>query len=104
MTFPEFILVVEADPAGVVLLEGRRGITEADAVKARDTARRLALRFPLLRFRSGNAKGSDEAFATGVADADASRLQLVLPYASHRKKARIPEASYDSPESLSANE
>ncbi len=60
----------------------------------------LATHFPQLRFRSGNADGSDEAFSRGVAEVDASRLQIVAPYAKHKKGSRYPDATYDSPESL----
>jgi hypothetical protein len=54
-----------------------------------------------LRFRSGNAEGSDEAFSAGVSEVDASRLQVIAPYASHRQKVRYADALYSSPESLS---
>ncbi len=101
MTFPEFQKIVDARPDGVVLLEGRRAIPAADAVLARELARQLALRFPRLRFRSGNAEGSDQYFAEGVAGVDPGRLQIILPYSSHRKGTRYPDASYESPGSLS---
>jgi hypothetical protein len=101
MTFSEFKMLVGSNPDGVVLLEGRRGISAADALRAGDFSRELATRFPSLRFRSGNAEGADEAFSRGVAALDARRLQVVAPYASHRKSVRYTDALYDSPESLS---
>lgn len=101
MTFSEFSALLETQPDGVVLLEGRRTIPDCDARLAVELAGMLARRFPRARFRSGNADGSDQAFSEGVARVDASRLQIVAPYASHRKSARYPDAIYDSPETLS---
>lgn len=102
MTFSEFTSLVVQNPDGVVLLEGRRIIPDAYAKQAYDLAASLALKFPQLRFRSGNAEGSDEAFSRGVAMVDATRLQIVVPYASHRKNVRYADALYDSPDSLSS--
>jgi hypothetical protein len=81
MTFQEFSTLVEKSPEGVVLLEGRRTIPAHDAPLAEELARALALKFSRLRFRSGNATGSDEAFTGGVAMVDPSRLEIVAPYA-----------------------
>lgn len=101
MTLADFTKLVLKQPDGVILLEGRRAIPAGDYKSATLLARNLALRFPRLRFRSGNAKGSDQAFSEGVAQVDTSRLQVVAPYASHRKGFRYTAATYDSPESLS---
>jgi hypothetical protein len=60
----------------------------------------LAQKFPHLRFRSGNATGSDEAFSAGVIDIAPDRLEIITPYEGHRKKQRHPLVSYFSPESL----
>lgn len=100
MTLSEFTAIVEASPEAVVLLEGRRSIPDHDAALATALARTLALRFPHLRFRSGNAEGADHAFSEGVAQIAPWRLQVVAPYASHRKSKRHAEAVYDSPETL----
>lgn len=100
MTLSEFRGLVLGD-APVVLLEGRRAISPQNAFSARAFSARLAREFVHLRFRSGNAEGSDEAFSAGVAEVDASRLQVIAPYASHRKKVRYADAVYSSPESLS---
>jgi len=43
-------------------------------------------------FRSGNADGSDTAFAAGVVSVDPSRMQYVLPSPSMGKKRRHPDA------------
>lgn len=100
MTFQEFLTLVEKSPEGVVLLEGRRSIPAHYAAAAEGLARALALKFAKLGFRSGNATGSDEAFAQGVASVDPSRLEIVVPYAAHRKSERHAGAIYTSPEIL----
>jgi len=100
MTFQEFSILVEKSPEGVVLLEGRRTIPAHDAAVAEGLARALALKFSRLRFRSGNATGSDEAFTGGVAMVDPSRLEIVAPYSAHRKNERHAGAIYTSPEIL----
>jgi hypothetical protein len=64
----------------------------------------LARHFPRLRFRSGNAAGSDDAFAEAIARVDPRRLQVVVPYPSHRHGLRYEQALYDSPESLSPSQ
>jgi hypothetical protein len=102
MTFAEFTTLITAQPDGVVLLEGRRTLPASDAERATMLATRLAESFRELRFRSGNAPGSDQAFSEGIARVDASRLQVIAPYASHRKNARYAGATYDSPTTLSA--
>lgn len=102
MTLAEFTTIVQATPEAVVLLEGRRSIPNHDAALATHTASMLVKHFPALRFRSGNAKGSDQAFSEGVAQVAPWRLQVVAPYSAHRKSARYAEAIYDSPESLSS--
>lgn len=101
MTFSDFNYLIASQPDGVVLLEGRRSICSEDFERAKGLARHLATKFPQLRFRSGNAKGSDQAFSEGVAQVDASRLQVVAPYATHRKSVRYADALYDSPASMS---
>lgn len=87
MTFSEFTTIAQSYPDDTVMLEGRRVIPMSDYINATRFARNLAL-----RFRSGNAKESDRAFSEGVAQVDASRLQIVAPYASHRKSIRYTNA------------
>jgi len=99
MNFTQFTDLLARTPNGVILLEGRRDIPKTSEEAAQDLADKLARCFPQLRFRSGNATGSDESFAEGVAAVDASRLQIVLPYESHRIRSRFPGAAYTSPES-----
>ncbi|MFM8981312.1 MAG: hypothetical protein ACKOLA_00105 [Spartobacteria bacterium] len=57
MIIQDFEKMVSVSPNAVVLLEGRGGISEADAMAARDFGEFLARRFPALRFRSGNSEG-----------------------------------------------
>lgn len=102
MTLAEFAAIVEATPEPVVLLEGRRTIPDHDAALATHTASMLVRHFPAMRFRSGNAEGTDQAFSEGVDQVAPWRLQVVAPYAGHRESARHPRAVYDSPESLSS--
>lgn len=66
-------------PAPVILLEGTRRVPEALRPRLSKFARLLAEELPHAIFRSGNAEGSDDAFAQGVAEVDPRRLQLVLP-------------------------
>ena len=101
MIFSDFNRLIAGQPDGVVLLEGRREIPPADYRLATELARHLATKFPQLRFRSGNAEGSDQAFSEGVAQVDAGRLQIVAPYDTHRKNVRYSDALYDSPASMS---
>lgn len=104
MTFKEFSDLISDATNPVILIEGRRTISPEIAESAGKVAAFLAGRFPDLKFRSGNANGADEAFTAGVLEVSPERLQVVTPYASHRKKQRHPLALYDSPESLSPAE
>jgi hypothetical protein len=65
--------------APVILLEGTRQLPAEKRQALADVGRRLAETFPQALFRSGNATGTDEAFAAGVATVPGARLQLVLP-------------------------
>ncbi len=87
MTLAQFIHLIGTHAKPIVLLEGRREIPEEMSESARRLAHLLAVRFPDMCFRSGNAPGSDEAFAQGVGQHDSSRLELFLPYGGHRRTA-----------------
>jgi len=100
MTFADFTALISNTADPVILLEGRRSIPEASADSAQRLASKLASRFGHLLFRSGNATGSDEAFAAGVIAIAPERLQIIAPDAGHRKKHRHPLVSYHFPESL----
>jgi len=103
MTLSQFTHLMSAHSDPVVLLEGRREIPEGMAARCVWLAFLLAARFPGMRFRSGNAPGSDEAFAKGVCELDPARLELFLPYAGHRKVSAAG-ARYLSADSLTAGE
>jgi hypothetical protein len=93
MDFPAFQRLVESAAQPVILLEGTRALPEAEAGRLAALAAWLAAGFPHLRFRTGNAPGSDAAFAAGVAAIDPARLEFVLPYAGHRASQRPAAAA-----------
>ena len=103
MTFSHFTTLISNATDPVILIEGRRSIPESSAEHARQVATMLAQRFPGLRFRSGNATGSDEAFSSGIIATAPERLEIIAPYPSHRKRERHPLVRYESPESLDAD-
>jgi hypothetical protein len=100
MHFDDFAALLSTASDPVILIEGRRSIPETSARSAQRVASLLARHFPQLRFRSGNATGTDEAFAAGIIATAPERLEIIAPYASHRRRARHPLVHYDSPESL----
>ncbi len=89
---PKFSDLLEAQERPVVLLEGTRALRDEADARVSAFAAQLARRFPRAVFRSGNAPGSDQAFARGVAMVDVSRLEIVLPYERHRLSER-PEGA-----------
>ncbi|MCZ2102214.1 MAG: hypothetical protein LC107_11820 [Chitinophagales bacterium] len=85
MTLQDFI--DQFDVAGtVVLLEGKRDVLPQDEEKLVQLGRLLAEKTLHIQFRSGNAAGADALFSQGVAEVDAERLEVVIPYDTHRKK------------------
>lgn len=92
MTFDEFHLIARTHARPVILVEGTRDLPESDAETLAAFSAWLAHSYPNAMFRTGNADGSDSAFARGVARVDPSRLEYVLPYGGHRKKAIAPES------------
>jgi hypothetical protein len=94
VTYHEFHELITVSLHPVVLLEGTRQLPAGRKYNAVVRfAEWLARRYPLAVFRTGNAKGSDDAFAKGVKRVDPSRLQYVLPYSGHRTK-EIEASSY----------
>ena len=81
-------------PGSIVLLEGKRKVLPEDENKLRLLGNLLARKSMHMRFRSGNASGSDELFSLGVAEIDTSRLEVIKPYASHRKASLHGSKSY----------
>jgi hypothetical protein len=92
MNYREFSSLLSGVDAPVMLLEGTRELPAKDAPSLTALAAHLARTFPQARFRTGNAKGSDEAFAAGVSSVDPTRLEFVLPYSTHRAKLRPAES------------
>lgn len=88
----------------VILLEGTRNLPKGKAPELTRFARILAGDCPQARFRSGNATGTDQAFAEGVASVDASRLEIVLPYTNMRRKSIPTGASVFSLENVPPSE
>jgi hypothetical protein len=88
VTYTELSALLSGADAPVVLLEGTRELSVHKAPFLTALASHLARTFPHTRFRTGNAKGSDAAFAAGVAIVDATRLEFVIPYAGHRRRER----------------
>ncbi len=83
-----FSQAIEEAKRPVVLLEGTRSLGRESEPFVEAFAAQMAAKFPSAIFRSGNAPGSDQAFARGVASVDVSRLELVVPYTRHRMSER----------------
>ncbi len=88
MTITDFIQKYDKE-GNIVLLEGKRNVKEEDKEKLVQLGRTLAGASQYMKFRSGNATGSDELFSRGVAMVDHSRLQVITPYANHRQKKNL---------------
>ncbi len=84
----EFSQAIKAATRPIVLLEGTRSLGREAEPLVEAFAAQLAQCFPNVTFRSGNAPGSDQAFARGVATVDVSRLEVVVPYTRHRLSER----------------
>jgi hypothetical protein len=84
MTFQEFIDAYDQE-GSVVLLEGKRTVLTADAPILTALGKQLAESTRWMRFRSGNAPGADALFTAGVAAIAPDRMELILPYAKHRR-------------------
>jgi len=84
--------LIESADNPVILLEGRRKVKPEDKEKLTRFAYNLAVAFPNVTFRTGNADGSDTLFAKGVAEADPARIQYVVPYPSMKQKNRVDGA------------
>ena len=92
MTLEDFIKNYDFENS-IVLLEGKRKVLEKDREKLIQLGKSLASQTTKMIFRSGNAPGADQYFSEGVAAVDNSRLQVITPYAGHRKKTNL---AYDT--------
>lgn len=84
----EFSEAIRGASQPIILLEGTRSLGRESEPLVEEFAAQLAARFPNAIFRSGNAPGSDQAFARGIASVDVSRLEIVVPYTRHRWSER----------------
>ena len=85
--YPAFVAVIASSSRPVVLLEGSRDLpAEVQAVMAR-LAEQVMKAFPTRIARSGNADGSDQAWARGVNAVAPERLQLILPVPGYKRGA-----------------
>lgn len=85
MTLIQFITQYDKKDS-VVLLEGKRNVLVEDQVKLIQLGELLAKNTKHMKFRSGNAAGSDYYFSLGVVSINNKRLQVITPYTGHRKK------------------
>lgn len=69
----------------VVLLIGKRNVPEGDSALLEAISKQLAARTKWMRFRSGNASGADSLFMQAVHAAIPERMELVVPYRTHRR-------------------
>lgn len=77
----------------VLLLEGTRKISLTDFTKLVQFGEFIARQFSNCIFRSGNASGSDDAFAQGVRKVAPDRMQIVLPKLDSGK-SRLHSSDY----------
>ena len=92
--YTEFHALVVNHRRPIILVEGTRELPAGDRPRLVVFARWLAETYPKAIFRTGNAKGADEAFAEGVEGVDPARLEYVLPYTGHRKKKNPSPARF----------
>lgn len=85
--FAEFERIILAAQKPIVLLEGSRDVSLEIQQRMEQLASAWMRRFPDLIARSGNAEGSDQAWARGVNAVDPRRLQLILPVPNYRADA-----------------
>ena len=88
----EFVRIISVAKQPVVLLEGSRNAPATIQARMEQLAAHLMRTFPSLIARTGNAEGSDQAWARGVNRIDPKRLQLVLPV-PHYKAESIAAAN-----------
>lgn len=100
----QYIEQLNTDKKAIVLLEGTRKLPEEEVPNLIAFAKKLAEDYPNLIFRTGNAGGSDEAFAKGIAMVDVSRLEYVLPNPNMGKKRLQKDARLLSLQELPQNE
>jgi len=83
-TLDEFVRKIDDLESQVILLAGKRIVAPEDEIKLVQLGELLAKWLPDCKFRSGNAKGSDELFIQGVCKVDPECVELILPFKGHR--------------------
>lgn len=104
MDYASFLHYISSCKDPVILVEGTRNLPDADRPALLRLAEMLAGRLPRAIFRTGNATGSDEAFAEGVCRVDASRLQYILPSSGMGNSRKNPSAYSVAVENISSVE
>lgn len=75
-------------PNTVVLLEGKRIVTNADKESIKRIGGILSAKTKHIIFRSGNADGADNYFSKGfLSDEMRHRFETVVPYLGHRRSS-----------------
>lgn len=75
----------------IIILAGKRKVAKEDEEKLVQLGRLLAKQTKHALFRSGNADGADYLFSCGIADIDRSHLQVITPWAGHRRKYELTD-------------
>ncbi|MBK9248783.1 MAG: hypothetical protein IPM69_11865 [Ignavibacteria bacterium] len=75
----------------IIILAGKRKVAKEDEEKLVQLGRLLAMQTKNALFRSGNADGADYLFSSGIADIDKSLLQVITPWAGHRRKYELTD-------------
>jgi hypothetical protein len=88
-TLADLAGVLEGSLSPVLLLEGTRSLPFDLRPVLAALGRLLAERLPSARFRSGNAEGTDTAFAEGVAAVAPDRMEYVITHAGMGRKRRV---------------
>lgn len=92
------------NPKAIILLEGTRKLPDEKIVLLNEFAYELALKLPDAKFRTGNAKGSDEAFATGIIKLNPKKLEYIVPRKNMRTKYRNQDSACYSADELPEDE
>jgi hypothetical protein len=84
ITLNDFVRKIDDLESQVILLAGKRVVAPEDEIKLVRLGELLAKWLPDCKFRSGNARGSDELFIKGVCKVDRECVELILPFKGHR--------------------
>ena len=96
--------VLDAARNPVLLVEGIRALPDKDRQTVFSAGRMLAEGMPTVIFRSGNAEGTDTAFAEGVTAVAPERMEYVTTHPGMGRKRRHPLARLVSLDSISDSE